>query len=216
MSKKLIVVVGAGPGIGNHVAKKFGNNNFRVVLVSRNQDALNQYVEELKSQEIEAYAVVADAASTESVDAAFEQIKKDFGPVDVLVYNAAIVQGGRPTSLTPESLLKHYQVDVVGALRSALKVIPDQVANKSGTILFTGGGLALHPSADYATLSLGKAGIRTLALTLAEELKPQGVFVGTVTVAGGVKKGTHFAPELIAEKYWDLYEKQEEHEIVYS
>lgn len=125
MSKKLIVVVGAGPGIGNHVAKKFGNNNFRVVLVSRNQDALNQYVEELKSQEIEAYAVVADAASTESVVVAFEQIKKDFGPVDLLVYNAAIVQGGRPTSLTPESLLTHYQVDVVGALRSALKVIPD-------------------------------------------------------------------------------------------
>ena len=216
MSKKLIVVVGAGPGIGNHVAKKFGENNFRVVLISRNQEALTQYVVELKSQGIEAYSVVADAASTESVNTAFEQIKKEYGPVDVLVYNAAIVEGGRPTSLTPESLLTHYQVDVVGALQSALQVIPDQVANQSGTILFTGGGLALHPAADYAALSLGKAGIRSLALTLAEELKPQGIFVGTVTVAGGVKPGTHFDPELIAEKYWDLYQKREEHEIVYS
>lgn len=216
MSKKLIVVIGAGPGIGNHVAKKFGDNNFRVVLVSRNQEALNQYVEELKSQDIEAYSVVADAASTESVEVAFAQIKKAFGSVDVLVYNAAIVEGGRPTSLTPELLLAHYQVDVVGALRSALQVIPNQVANKSGTILFTGGGLALQPAADYAALSIGKAAIRSLALTLAEELKPQGVFVGTVTIAGGVKPGTHFAPELIAEKYWDLYQKREDHEIVYS
>ncbi|HWK23086.1 MAG TPA: SDR family NAD(P)-dependent oxidoreductase [Ureibacillus sp.] len=216
MSKKLIVVVGAGPGIGNHVAKKFGDNNFRVVLVSRNQESLTQYVEELKSQDIEAYSVVADAASTESVEVAFEQIKKEFGSIDVLVYNAAIVEGGRPTSLTPESLLTHYQVDVVGALRCALQVIPNQLANKSGTILFTGGGLALHPAADYAALTLGKAGIRTLALTLAEELKPQGVFVGTVTICGGVKPGTHFAPELIAEKYWDLHQKKEEHEIVYS
>jgi short-subunit dehydrogenase len=39
MNKKLIVVVGAGPGVGNHVAKKFGDNNFRDVLVSRNQEA---------------------------------------------------------------------------------------------------------------------------------------------------------------------------------
>ncbi|RID82595.1 SDR family NAD(P)-dependent oxidoreductase [Peribacillus asahii] len=216
MSKKLIVVVGAGPGIGNHVAKKFGDNNFRVVLVSRNQDALNQYVEELKSQEIEVYSVVADAASTESVETAFEKIKKEYGSIDVLVYNAAIVEGGRPTSLTPESLLIHYQVDVVGALRSALQVIPNQVANKSGTILFTGGGLALQPAADYAALSMGKAAIRSLALTLAEELKPQGVFVGTVTIAGAVEPGTHFAPELIADKYWDLYQKHEDHEIVYS
>ena len=216
MTKKLTVVVGAGPGIGNHVAKKFGDNNFRVVLVSRNQDALNQYVEELKSQEIDAYAVVADASSTESLGAAFDEIKKEYGSIDVLVYNAALLEGGRPTALTAESLLAHYQVDVIGALHCASQVIPDQVAIKSGTILFTGGILALQPVADYTALSIGKAGIRILALTLAEELKPQGIFVGTVTIAGGVEPGTHFAPELIANKYWDLYQKREEHEIVYS
>ncbi|MGF6952423.1 short-subunit dehydrogenase [Neobacillus sp. B4I6] len=61
MSKKLIVVVGAGSGIGNNVAKKFGDNNFRVVLISRNQNALEQYVKELSSDGIETYAEVADA-----------------------------------------------------------------------------------------------------------------------------------------------------------
>jgi short-subunit dehydrogenase len=107
-------------------------------------------------------------------------------------------------------------VDVAGALHCALQVIPEQVEQKAGTILFTGGGLALYPSADYTSLGIGKASLRNLAFTLAEELKPQGVFVGTVTIAGAVAPGTHFAPELIAEKYWELYEKREEHEIVYS
>lgn len=216
MSKKLIVVVGAGPGVGNNVAKKFGDNNFRVVLVSRNQDALDQYMKELSSEGIETYAVAADAASSVSLKAAFDQIKKNYGSTDVLVYNAAVLKGGQPTSLTAESLVSHYQVDVAGALHCALQVIPEQVAQKKGTILFTGGGFALYPSVDYAAVSIGKAALRTLAFTLAEELKPQGVFVGTVTIAGNVAPGTRFAPELIAEKYWELYEKREGHEIVYN
>ncbi|MCM3728819.1 SDR family NAD(P)-dependent oxidoreductase [Neobacillus cucumis] len=216
MNKKLIVVVGAGPGVGNHVAKKFGVNNFRVVLVSRNQEALDQYVNELSSEGIEAYAVVADAASPASLTEAFDQIKKNYGTTDVLVYNAAVLKGGKPTSLTAVSLVSHYQVDVAGALHSALQVIPEQVEQKEGTILFTGGGLAVYPSADYTALGIGKAALRNLAFSLAEELKPQGIFVGTVTIAGSVAPGTHLAPELIAEKYWELYEKREEHEIVYS
>jgi short-subunit dehydrogenase len=216
MNKKLIVVVGAGPGVGNHVAKKFGVNNFRVVLVSRNQNSLDQYVQELSSEGIEAYAVAADVSSPASLTEAFDQIKKKYGTTDVLVYNAAVLKGGKPTSLTAESLVSHYQVDVAGALHSALQIIPAQIEQKAGTILFTGGGLALYPSADYTALGIGKAALRNLAFTLAEELKPQGVFVGTVTIAGAVAPGTHFAPELIAEKYWELYQKREEHEIVYS
>jgi short-subunit dehydrogenase len=216
MNKKLIVVVGAGPGVGNHVAKKFGVNNFRVVLVSRNRDALDQYVQELNSEGIETYTVAADAASSASLTDAFEKIKKNYGTTDVLVYNAAVLKGGKPTSLTAESLVSHYQVDVAGALHCALQVITDQVKQKEGTILFTGGGLAQYPSADYTTVSIGKAALRNLAFTLAEELKPQGIFVGTVTITGYVAPGTHFAPELIAEKYWELYEKREEHEILYS
>lgn len=170
----------------------------------------------LSSEGIEAYAVAADASSPASLTEAFDQIKKKYGTTDVLVYNAAVLKGGKPTSLTADSLVSHYQVDVAGSLHCALQVIPDQVEQKAGTILFTGGGLALYPSADYAALGIGKAAIRNLAFSLAEELKPQGIFVGMVTIAGAVAPGTHFAPELIAEKYWELYEKREEYEIVYS
>ncbi|MFE0624855.1 SDR family NAD(P)-dependent oxidoreductase [Priestia aryabhattai] len=216
MSKKLIVVVGAGLGIGNHVAKKFGVNNFRVVLVSRNQESLNQYVEELSSEGIESYAVVADAASPLSLTEAFNQIKKNYGTTDVLVYNPAVLKDGKPTSLTSEILMSHYQVDVASALHCALQVIPDQVKQKAGTILFTGGTLAMYPSADWTTLSIGKAALRNLAFTLAEELKSKGIFVGTVSIGGSVAPDTHFAPDLIAEKFWELYEKREKNEIVYS
>ncbi|MBU3202355.1 SDR family NAD(P)-dependent oxidoreductase [Clostridium estertheticum] len=216
MNKKLIVIVGAGRGVGNNVAKKFGKNDFRVVLIARNQDSLNEYVQELSVEGIEAHAQVGDASSTESLTKAFEQITEKYGTIDVLVYNAAILQAGQPTSLKSETLMGHYQVDVASALHCVQQVLPNQLAQKEGTILFTGGGLALYPVAEFTTISVGKAALRALAFTLAEELENKGIFVGTVTIMGNVAPNTHFDPELIAEKYWEMYKNRKEHEILYK
>jgi hypothetical protein len=70
--------------------------------------------------------------------------------------------------------------------------------------------------ARVASLSIGKAGIRSLAFTLNEELAPQGVFVGTVTICGYVKPGTFFDPDRIAESYWQLHERRETREIIFA
>jgi NAD(P)-dependent dehydrogenase (short-subunit alcohol dehydrogenase family) len=78
-------------------------------------------------------------------------------------------------------------------------------AKQSGTVLFTGGGLALEPFVEFASLSIGKAGLRSLALSFAKELAPDGIHVGTVTIAGMIKAGTHFDPDAIAEHFWELH-----------
>jgi len=92
-------------------------------------------------------------------------------------------------------------------------------ASGKGTILFTGGGLALHPNPQVASLSVGKAAIRNLAYSLGAELELEGIQVATVTIAGYVKPGTHFDPDLIAETYWQLHTQktgERQREIVYK
>jgi len=79
------------------------------------------------------------------------------------------------------------------------------IARGGGTLLFTGGGLALHPSPQAPSLSIGKAGLRALALMLAQELAPAGIRVGTVTIAGMVAPGTAFAPQRVAEAFMALH-----------
>ena len=76
-----------------------------------------------------------------------------------------------------------------------------------GTLLFTGGGLALYPEygAGVSSLAAGKAGLRAFAFALAKELAPEGIHVATVTIAGTVKPGTAFDPDRIAEEYWALH-----------
>lgn len=216
MRKKTIVIVGAGKGMGNHVARKFAQNDFRVVLMARSKENLDSYVKEFESENLECLGVVADAADTDSLTKAFSQVKELYGKVDVLVYNAAILAPGFPTTLSREDLMRHYQVDVASALHCVKQVIPEQLETKEGTILFTGGGFATYPMAEFTCVSMGKAALRGLAVTLNQELSDKGIFVGMVTIMGNVASGTHYAPELIAEDYWKLYTKREECEVIYK
>jgi NAD(P)-dependent dehydrogenase (short-subunit alcohol dehydrogenase family) len=77
----------------------------------------------------------------------------------------------------------------------------------SGSLLFTGGGLALAPQfgAGVTSLVAGKAGLRGFVHALHAELAGQGIRVGTVTVAGTVSPGTPFDPDRIAERFWALH-----------
>jgi NAD(P)-dependent dehydrogenase (short-subunit alcohol dehydrogenase family) len=147
----------------------------------------------------------ADAGEPQALTNAIENAILDSGPPDLLVYNAFKFAFGKPSGIDPQVLTNDFSVNVSGALTSSRAVLPLMLKRKSGTILFTGGGWAIHPSVDYASVSIGKAGLRSLALTLAEEFRGTGVRVGTVTIMGTVKPGTPFDPEKIGETFLNLY-----------
>jgi short-subunit dehydrogenase len=216
VSKPLIIIVGAGPGVSAGVAKKFGINGFRVVLVARTKTKLEQYASELDAFGVEAYGATADVSDTAALKSAFAQIKAKYGDAEVLVYNAFSSVHANPTVLSEQQLVDDFKVNVVGALTSAQQVIPAMIERKQGTILLTGGALALYPAALLTSLSIGKAGMRSLAFTLSDELAPHGIFVGTVTIAGLVKPGTFFDPDTIAESYWELYTQRDKKEILFK
>ena len=216
MDKKTIVVVGAGKGMGNHIAEEFGRNGFRVILMARRQDALDAYVKEFEEKGIDAHAITADAADTDSLTKAFDEVKEKFGAVDVLAYNTCILEGGKPSELSAAELMRHYQVDVASALHSVLQVLPGMKKKKEGTILFMGGGLALYPMPEYTCVSIDKAALRALAIALNTELKDEGIFTGVVTIMGNIAPGTHYDPADIAKDFWKLYTERKDVEIVFK
>lgn len=210
MEKKTIVVVATGPGIGNHVAKEFGENNFRVVLVSRNENKLKQYAHEFNQLNIECHYWVADCSNTHSLTIAFDEIKHLF-TIDVLIYNGAVLTPKTPLELSSDELMHCYQVDVASALHCVQQVINQPI----DTILFTGGGLALYPAYEYSTISIGKSALRTLAITLHQQLKDKNIYVGIVNIMGTMTKNTHYDPSLVAKIYYDMYLKKDRIETNY-
>lgn len=206
------LIVGAGPGIGQACARVFAQAGHDVGLLLRTPARVEEIVREIRhlsGRRVLSYA--ADAADESSLQAGLGQAMAELGEPDVLIYNAASTQRGRPTTLSTGTLLDDFRVNVAGALTAARAVAPSMVRRGGGSILFTGGGSAYEPAADYAALSMGKAALRSLTYTLAQELGRSGVHVGMVTVFGFVQPGTHFDPGLIAEAYLRLHRQPKGH-----
>jgi short-subunit dehydrogenase len=215
---KTAVIVGAGKGMGNSIAEKFAENDFRIVLIARNEESLKEYVDEFDKKGYESYGKVADASDDESIQKAFDEIISSFESVDVLIYNAALMQGGNASQLTSDVMIEHFKTDVVGAQSCVRKVLPPMIKQKDGCILFTGGLFGVYPNTNYefACISMNKAALRHHARMLNEELSDKGIFVGIVNIMGNVNQNDEFSPENIAEAYWSLYENKKEFEINYG
>jgi NADP-dependent 3-hydroxy acid dehydrogenase YdfG len=213
---KVIVIIGAGSGIAQGVAEKFGLQGFSVALVSRRKEKLEKLKRELIEKGIDAHAFVGDAGDTESMKDAFNQIWEKWEYIDVVHYNVAKIKMVNIASETADGLTRDFKVNVAGVLTVVNLVASDMEKKGNGTILLTGGGFALEPNPDYGSLAIGKAGIRNLAASLHIALKPKNIFVGTVTVCGMVKQDAEkHNPHNIAEQFWKLYTDRNEFEIQY-
>ena len=191
------VVIGFGPGLGAAIARRFAAEGFGVTGLARDPERHAG----LAGPNIN--LATADAGDPSSLAAALA------GGAEVLVYNAyrASIAMPGPSALAPADLAADLAVNVTGALAAVRAVLPGMRAAGRGSLLLTGGGLALSPTnwLPAASLAVGKAGLRSLALTLHAELAPEGIHAATVTVDGPVAAGTPFDPDRIAETFWQLH-----------
>lgn len=213
--KKTIMVVGAGKGLGNGVAEKFGNNDFRVILMSRDEEHLKEYAADFAEKGIEVYTKAADASDFGAFEKSFREIVDTYGTPDVLFYNVGITVADDEVTISPQTLIERYTADVVGAYNCIKLVDTEEFAEKNGAVLVTGGGLALQPYAGYLPLSMDKAALRAMVQALYPVLKEKGVYIGTVQVTGTIGSNDFYAPKTIAEEFWKLYTERDTFEIVH-
>jgi short-subunit dehydrogenase len=204
VDRRHLLLVGAGPGLGLAIARRFATGGFRVTLVARSTDKLADLAGTLADTGAEIGTIEADVSDPERFGARITELYRRDGAPGVIVYNAVM---GTPDQLLTSSvahLQAAYTVDVVGAIVVAQVVAPAMKAAGFGTVIVTGGGFADNPIAALATVSLGKAALRSAATMLRADLEPDGIRVATVTIAGQIVAGTAFDPERIAERYWDI------------
>ena len=205
----LIFIVGAGPGIGLAVARRFAREGFAIALIARPDENLALFEADLRaagSPHIQCWA--ADINDTEALKPILHLLQAETITPKVLVYNASGGADALPSSLSQEALAVALQINVQAPLAITQAALPAMRKARRGTILFTGGGLALEPKANQAALSLGKSALRSLALSLAEELEPENIHVAILTIAGWVQPGTPFSPEALAEVFWELHQEE--------
>ena len=199
-----LLLIGAGPGLGLAVAHRFAAGGYRVTLVARSAGRLGELALSLDDTGAEINTVEADASSPEDLRARITELYRDKGAPGVVIYNAVLGAPDRLLSSTVAHLQEAYAVDVIGAIVVAQEAAPAMKAAGFGTMIVTGGGFADHPIPALATVSLGKAALRSAATMLGADLSPDGIRVATLTVAGQITAGTAFDPARIAERYWQI------------
>jgi NAD(P)-dependent dehydrogenase (short-subunit alcohol dehydrogenase family) len=199
-----VVLVGAGPGLGSALARRFAREGYRPVLLARQPQRLDLSGLSTPAGDA-ALTVAADVTDRDSLVAAFDQVHALVGDPQVLVYNVSMFVAGPPTKIVYTDFVQGLLAGVAGALVAVQQVVPAMRAAGTGTVLVTGSGVATEASVSAAGLAVQKAGVRSLALSLAEELRPAGVHAATVTIRGTIAAGTAFDPDRIADAFWALH-----------
>ncbi|KIQ37052.1 SDR family NAD(P)-dependent oxidoreductase [Pseudomonas viridiflava] len=131
-TQKVVVVTGAGSGIGEATAKRFAREGASVVLVGRNEEKLKRVHAQLEG---EGHLVrAADVADLSDVEALFKEVASHFGRLDVLVNNAGIVKSGKVTELEVQDWKELMSVDLDGVFYCTRTAMPALIASKGNIV----------------------------------------------------------------------------------
>ncbi|MFQ6018176.1 MAG: SDR family NAD(P)-dependent oxidoreductase [Kiloniellaceae bacterium] len=206
------VVVGAGPGLGAALARRFAEARMAVAVARRRAEQLAALAEETGGK---AYA--CDAADHGSVAALFDAVVRDLGPPTLVVYNAGVYRPGGILEIAPQDFERCWRIGCLGGFHVGQAAARLMVEAGEGTIIFTGATAALRGSAGFANLAVPKFGLRALAQSMARELGPRGIHVAHSVIDGqiaGERPGDRpaergadavLAPAAIAEAYYQLH-----------
>jgi NADP-dependent 3-hydroxy acid dehydrogenase YdfG len=218
----VIAIVGAGPGLGLAIARRFGREGFQAALISRTQSKLDALAAELAADGIEAVGFAGDVLDRRSLRAALDAAAERFGPIDVLEYSPA--PSGEAdldrvdvTQVTVENIQPQVEYYVYGGVTAAQAVLPGMLERGSGTLLFTTGASSLLVFPQMGNIGIGSAGLRNYVLALNAALADKGVYAAHVPLATWIGSGgPETQPDTIAEIYWELYTSRDQAERLYN
>ena len=214
-NKPVAVVVGVGAGLGAALARRFAER-YSVAMLARSLEYLIQLSSDIEGKGGIATPVPCNVAEAAEIDAAFNKIRSEIGPPEILIYNAAMRPFGRLMETKPSTFENTWRVATMGAFLCCQQVVPAMLERRRGAILFTGATAGVKPFPTSAAFGPAKFALRGLAQVLARDLDPQGIHVAYVNIDGPIdmpfirqrmpeaKIEDLLNPAEIAESYWHL------------
>lgn len=213
------VIAGAGPGLGESIARKFADEGCAVGLFARSSEFVEDLAADLREDGGEAIGVPTDVRDPESVADGFERVRRAFGPVDVLVNHASTAAWRGLLDQSPDEFEDAWRTTAYGAFCCSREAVGDMLDSDGGTVIFTGATSAVRGREGAVGFSSAKFAARGIAESMARELGPEGVHVAHVIIDGQIltpgarerygdrDEETFLDPDAIAETYWHLVEQ---------
>jgi citronellol/citronellal dehydrogenase len=180
---KVAIVTGASRGIGQAIAELFASEGAKVVCAARTleegdhvfEGSLARTVERIRAQGGEALAVAADVSVESDCQRLAERARAAFGPIDVLVNNAALNYYIPTVEYPTNRWVRAFAVNVHGPFMLAKAVLPDMVARRRGAIVNISSGSAIGPGRGPYADKTARGGVMYGATKAALERFTQGL-----------------------------------------
>lgn len=185
---KVCLVLGAGAGIGGHVAKRFAREGYHTVLCRRSdQDGLDKLVAEIEAAGGKASGLLLNAVTEDSIENLVAEVEDKIGPIDVVLYNLGAQIGNKPLEITSHKQFElGWRMATFGLFRLAKVLFPLMEARGGGTLLVTSATAAVRGNAGQHSHAAAMGGRRMLCQTLNAEYAPKGIHVAHIIVDGAV------------------------------
>jgi 2-hydroxycyclohexanecarboxyl-CoA dehydrogenase len=155
-----------------------------VAVLDLNGEAAEQVAEDIRSNEGEAIGVAADVSDRSAVDEAFGKVRRELGPVTVLVTSAGLVSFEPFLEISFESWERVFDVNIHGTFHCCQAALPDMVRARWGRIVTISSSSAQRGSPRMAHYASSKGAVIALTKSLAREFAPLGITVNNIPPSG--------------------------------
>ena len=208
MSRPVIVVVAAGPGVSGSVARRFAREGYDVGLLGMDEDQLTTLATELEGLGATVGHAVVDITDAAATSDAIRRMGEHTGRIDVLHFNPSAFREKDPLELSVPELLEDVALGVGGLLTAVQAARPFMSAG--GRVTATGSMAADRPWHGAASLGVQKAGLRNLVHSLDATLAGDGIRAVSVTVRGTLGQDERFTPDRVGDAIWDAAHQDED------
>lgn len=177
---KIVVITGAGQGLGAEYAREFAREGAQAVLLGRTLEKVEAVARTIRESGGKALALPCDVSDAEEVGRAFGEILERFGQVDVLVNNAAYHQSVSVAETTVEQWHRHIATNLDGTFYCIKAVLPGMISRRYGKIVNISSAGAKMFFPGFGAYAASKGGIVSLTQILSEEVKEYGINVNAV------------------------------------
>jgi len=177
---KVVVITGAGAGIGAETARRFAEEGAKVVVADVDPEKGKEVVKEIREGGGDALYIETDVVSSKSVNDMFDKVESHFGRLDILVNNAGIYYKGDILSFEEETYRRIMDVNVKGVLLCSKRAAREMVKQRSGVIVNVASEAGLVAIANQILYNLTKAAVISITKSCAVDLAPYGVRVNCV------------------------------------
>lgn len=187
---KVAVVTGASKGIGAGIAKRFGEAGASVVVnYASSKEGADKVVAEITKNGGKAIAVKADVSKAPEVKKLFEETKRAFGKLDVLVNNAGVFRFAPLEQLSEDEFHREFNINVLGTLLATKEALNH--FNGSGSVINLSSVVSKSPIPNSSVYSATKGAVDTLTVGLSRELAPRNIRVNVIAPGGVETEGAH-------------------------